>query len=119
MISRRTFITRTSAGGFGLVVWGGLGGRAKLLAEFVSGSTLEPATIGKYLTPLLIPPAMPRAGKITVRGGKNVDYYEIAVRQFSQQILPKGLPPTTVRRHRNARPRRSRHPRDSDEERRA
>jgi FtsP/CotA-like multicopper oxidase with cupredoxin domain len=52
--------------------------------------------IEKYLTPLLVPPAMPRAGKITRRGAKNIDYYEIAVRQFSQQILPQGLPPTTV-----------------------
>ena len=29
-------------------------------------------------------------------GGKPADYYEISVRQFSQQILPAGLPPTTV-----------------------
>ena len=48
------------------------------------------------MTPLLIPPAMPRAGKVKRRRGKNVDYYEIAVRQFSQQILPQGLPATTV-----------------------
>ena len=39
---------------------------------------------------------MPRAGKITIKGGKNIDYYEIAVRQFLQQILPTGMPPTTV-----------------------
>jgi hypothetical protein len=39
---------------------------------------------------------MPRAGTIVQRGGKNVDYYEISVRQFSRQILPAGLPPTTV-----------------------
>jgi FtsP/CotA-like multicopper oxidase with cupredoxin domain len=29
-------------------------------------------------------------------GGKPADYYEISVRQFSQQILPAGLPATTV-----------------------
>ena len=28
--------------------------------------------------------------------GKNIDYYEIAVRQFQQQILPAPLPRTTV-----------------------
>jgi FtsP/CotA-like multicopper oxidase with cupredoxin domain len=39
---------------------------------------------------------MPRTRKLTVRGGKNIDYYEIAVRQFQQQVLPAGLPPTTV-----------------------
>jgi spore coat protein A len=96
MVSRRTFITRTSAGGVGLFLRAGLGGRSSLLAEFVPGGSLDPATIGKYLTPLLIPSAMPRAGKVKRRGGKNVDYYEIAVRQFPQQILPQGLPATTV-----------------------
>ncbi|MCY0989784.1 multicopper oxidase [Nannocystis sp. ILAH1] len=45
---------------------------------------------------MLIPPAMPRTGKITVKGDKNIDYYEIAARQISQQILPLGLPATTV-----------------------
>ena len=37
------------------------------------------------MTPLVIPPQMPP----TSRG--RVDYYEIAVRQFKQQILPAGL----------------------------
>lgn len=39
---------------------------------------------------------MPRAGTLTQRGGKSVDYYEISVRQIVQQILPAGHPPTTV-----------------------
>jgi spore coat protein A len=94
MVGRRTFIRRTSAGGFGLFLSASLGSR--LLAEIIPGGSLDPATIEKYLTPLLIPPAMPRAGKIARRGGQNIDYYEIAVRQFAQQILPQGLPPTTV-----------------------
>jgi spore coat protein A, manganese oxidase len=96
MATRRTFIKRTAAGGFGLFVWSRLGGVSKLLAQAIPGGTLDPGGIAKFLTPLLVPPAMPRAGKITVRGGKNIDYYEIAVRQFQQQILPPGLPATTV-----------------------
>lgn len=40
--------------------------------------------------PLIIPPAMP----LTSEG--KVDYYEIAARQFEQQILPQGMPMTTV-----------------------
>ncbi len=60
------------------------------------GGTLDPAIVPKFVTPLLIPPVMPKAGRIRQRGGKNVDYYEISVRQFAQQILPAGLPPTTV-----------------------
>jgi FtsP/CotA-like multicopper oxidase with cupredoxin domain len=49
---------------------------------------LDPTTIDKYVDPLVVPPAMPRTGKINVKGGKNIDYYEIAERQFGQQILP-------------------------------
>ena len=39
---------------------------------------------------------MPQAGTIKLKGGKNVDYYEISMKQFAQQILPAGLPATTV-----------------------
>jgi hypothetical protein len=39
---------------------------------------------------------MPRAGTITLPGGKPADYYEISMRQISQQILPAGFPETTV-----------------------
>ena len=39
---------------------------------------------------------MPRAARIPLPGGKPADYYEISVRQVRQQILPAGLPVTTV-----------------------
>jgi bilirubin oxidase len=39
---------------------------------------------------------MPQASTLVQTGGKKVDYYEIAVRQFRQQILPVGWPATTV-----------------------
>jgi FtsP/CotA-like multicopper oxidase with cupredoxin domain len=41
---------------------------------------------------------MPRTSVITTPGQKKIDYYEIAVRQFEQHILPAsmGLPATTV-----------------------
>src|SRR5574339_812859 len=45
---------------------------------------------------MLIPPVMPRAAVLTQRGGKPIDYYEISMRQFAQQILPEGFNPTTV-----------------------
>jgi len=95
MQTRRSFIARTSAGGFGLFVWSKLGGVSKLFAA-IPGGTLDPLGVPKYATPLLIPPVMPKAGRIVQTGGKNIDYYEISVRQFSQQILPAGLPATTV-----------------------
>jgi FtsP/CotA-like multicopper oxidase with cupredoxin domain len=53
--------------------------------------TLDPTTIPKYSAPLVIPPAMPARVK-----SHSLDYYEIAVRQFQQQILPGGMPLTTV-----------------------
>jgi spore coat protein A len=51
---------------------------------------LDPLSIPKYVTPLVVPPAMPPTARAAV------DYYEIAVRQFRQQILPAGMPTTTV-----------------------
>jgi FtsP/CotA-like multicopper oxidase with cupredoxin domain len=71
------------------------GGTKRALAE-VPGGTLEPLAVPKYQTPMLIPPVMPRADVITSPGGKPTDYYEISMRQFPQQILPAGLPKTTV-----------------------
>ena len=62
----------------------------------IPGGTLHPAAVPKYQTPMLIPPVMPKAGTIKQQGGKNVDYYEISMQQFPQQILPAGLPATTV-----------------------
>jgi spore coat protein A, manganese oxidase len=65
-------------------------------AEPISGGSLDPRSITKFVTPLLIPPVMPRAGKIKGKAGKNIDYYEISMRQFQQQILPDTFPKTTV-----------------------
>jgi len=50
---------------------------------YVPGGTLDSTTIPKYTTPLLIPPQMPMTSSTV-----DYDYYEIAVRQFQQQILP-------------------------------
>lgn len=57
---------------------------------------LDPMTIPKYTQPLVNPPAMPPTTQTTLRGIGSVDYYEIGVRQFSQQVLPPGFPVTTV-----------------------
>ena len=73
----------------------GPGGTKRALAA-IPGGDLDPANVPKYVTPMLIPPVMPRAGTITMRGGKPADYYEISVKQFAQQILPSPLPMTTV-----------------------
>jgi FtsP/CotA-like multicopper oxidase with cupredoxin domain len=65
-------------------------------ADALPGGTLDPTRIPKYLSPLVIPPAMPRTSVIKGADGNRTDYYEIALRQFEQQILPPGIPATTV-----------------------
>ncbi|MEV1128471.1 multicopper oxidase [Agromyces sp. NPDC049794] len=95
-ISRRAFIAAAGALGAGFVMYTVLPGGERVALAEIPGGTLEPEAVPKFQTPLLIPPVMPRSGTAVARGGKNVDTYEISMRQISQQILPAGLPPTTV-----------------------
>jgi bilirubin oxidase len=62
----------------------------------IPGGSLDPGSVNKYVTQLVIPPAMPQTQLSGAPG--NVDYYEIAVQQFTQHILPESLdrPATTV-----------------------
>jgi FtsP/CotA-like multicopper oxidase with cupredoxin domain len=94
MFSRRDFLklSVTSAGTFLI----GSFGTERAFAIPLPGGTLDPLSVPKWLTPLLVPPVMPRAGTIRQTSGKNADYYEISMKQISQQILPAGLPATTV-----------------------
>ena len=52
------------------------------VAQPLPGGTLDPTTIPKYVQPLVIPPVMKDTG--------TANDYDIAVRQFQQQILPGG-----------------------------
>lgn len=96
-ITRRTLL-RAAGAGVGLWFLTSIGGRPVAIeaAAAIPGGTLDPAAIPKYATPLLVPPVMPKAGTVRLKGGKNADYYEISMKQFAQQILPAGLPMTTV-----------------------
>ncbi len=58
-------------------------GGTTVQAAPVTGGTLDPTTIPKYVTPLVIPPVMKNTGP--------AEDYDIAVRQFQQQILPGGI----------------------------
>ena len=49
----------------------------------LAGGTLDPLSIPKYVTPLVIPPVMRTTG--------TANEYAVAVREFKQQILPGGL----------------------------
>jgi FtsP/CotA-like multicopper oxidase with cupredoxin domain len=95
MISRRNFLKLSGA--FLISLYGVAHGKFSIQAQAaIPGGTLDPVPLPKFVTPMLIPPVMPKAGTIKQKGGKNIDYYEISMKQFSQQILPAGLPPTTV-----------------------
>jgi spore coat protein A len=96
-ISRRTFVAWVGGAGAGFYLFGRLPGMSAPVAlAQIPGGTLDPTAVPRFQTPMLVPPVMPRAGTVVQRGGKNVDYYEISMRQFAQQILPTGLPATTV-----------------------
>src|SRR5512132_3195195 len=95
--TRRAFVAWVGGSSAGFYLFGRLPGLATPVAlARVPGGTLDPTGVPKFQTPLLIPPVMPRADTLTQRGGKPVDYYEISVRQLEEQILPAGLPATTV-----------------------
>ncbi len=73
----------------GLYIGTHLGGFRQVAEAAIPGGTLDPLPNGqKYQTALLIPPVMPKAGTIKLKSGKNADYYEISMKQFTQQILP-------------------------------
>jgi FtsP/CotA-like multicopper oxidase with cupredoxin domain len=95
--SRRTFVAWVGGASAGFFLLGRLPGMSAPAAlAAIEGGTLDPLTIPKYQTPMLIPPVMPRAATIIMPGGKPADYYEISMKQISQQILPASMPKTTV-----------------------
>lgn len=100
MLSRRDFIKVGAAGGaMGLVAIFGyvtLGKEFKPFeSKFFPRELLGPKEIKKFQSALLIPPVMPKADTLATGSGE-IDYYEISMRQFEQQILPEGMPKTTV-----------------------
>jgi FtsP/CotA-like multicopper oxidase with cupredoxin domain len=95
MLSRRDFLKISGAGLLSLYAASRGKFAQRVFAFPIPGGTLDPLSVPKYQTPLLIPPVMPKAGTVKYRGQK-IDYYEISMRQFQEQILPSGMPPTTV-----------------------
>ncbi len=90
MLTRRKLLKIGASTGAGLYLTTKFGLSRRAFAQ-VPGGTLPPGVIRKFVTPLVIPPVMPRAGR-----DETTDYYSIAVRQFAQQILPPPHRRTTV-----------------------
>jgi len=94
MVTRRRLIQAGTMGGAAAFLVPGVlrsSTPASAAAAAVPGGSLDPTSVPKYVTPLFALPAMPRAASTS-----GLDYYEIAVRQFAQQILPPGRPATQV-----------------------
>jgi FtsP/CotA-like multicopper oxidase with cupredoxin domain len=91
-MNRRTFVMAAGAAA-GALAFGGMLKFPTTAAAAIPGGTLDPAAITKYVQPLVIPGVMPRSEDQNNFDG---DYYKIAVSQFEQQILPPGMPLTTV-----------------------
>jgi spore coat protein A len=89
MITRRLLLKAGAAAGASSLLPGRTA-MPRLRAAAIAGGSLDAASIPKYVTPLVVPPVMPPVAAAAI------DHYVIAVRQFQQQILPPGLPATTV-----------------------
>ena len=80
VMSRRQLLGMGAAGAAGLFLTGPGGATAVPLRAAKGGAPmLDPASIPKYVTSLVVPPAMPA---VSTSGG--VDRYRIGVRQFRQ-----------------------------------
>jgi spore coat protein A, manganese oxidase len=98
-VSRRTFIAWVGGASAGFYLLGRVPGMSAPVAlAQIPGGTLDPTGVRKFVTPMLVPPVMPRAGTIGNRGGKPIDYYEISMKPVpgGQQILPADYPKTPV-----------------------
>ena len=95
-IPRRTFVRAAGGAGLGFVFYAVLPGGTRVALAQLPGGTLDPASIPKFRSALRIPAVMPQTGTVRLPAGGQADYYEISVRQFRQQVLPAGMPSTTV-----------------------
>jgi spore coat protein A len=91
MATRRDFLKAGTVGGSGLYLASKFGFIERAFTQAVAGGSLDPYGVPRFVTPLHDLATMPR---ISAAGA--VDYYEIAAQQVRQQILPTGLPDTTV-----------------------
>ena len=64
-LSRRTFIRAAGVAGAGFVLYAYTPGGTKRAVAAIPGGNLDPVAVPKFVTPLLIPPVMPRAGTIS------------------------------------------------------
>jgi FtsP/CotA-like multicopper oxidase with cupredoxin domain len=91
MATRRDFLKAGAVAGSGLYLSSKFGFISRAFTQAVPGGSLDPFSIPRFITPLWIPPTMP-----AVNTSSSLAYYEIAARPIRQQVLPVGLPSTTM-----------------------
>lgn len=92
-LPRRSFLTMTGAGMLELFMTDAVG-QPTLVAETAVPRVRPASGVGLFAQPLFLPPTMRSSGKVSTPQG-HADFYDLAVRQFRQQVLPDG-PATTV-----------------------
>ena len=99
-VSRRDFLRIGGGAGAGLFFIGQIGGQ---LFEVPVAAAADPGRHARSRRRAQVPdaaadPPGDAAGghDHACRAASSVDYYEISMRQFAQQVLPAGLPATTV-----------------------
>jgi spore coat protein A len=93
-LTRRTLVGGGITAGAGIALHGGRRVWADAATPVAaSAPPLDPTTIPRYVESLVIPPAMPQTARERRPADlpAEIDYYEIAVRQFPQAILPARL----------------------------
>jgi hypothetical protein len=68
-MSRKQFFKVGAGGVLGLYMGTHLGGSTPVAQAAIPGGNLDPVTLSRFVTPLLIPPVMPRAGAIKRKRG--------------------------------------------------
>lgn len=93
-VSRRTFFRSTTAGALALYTIGA-DGLPQALGVEIPGSTLPATSIRQFTNKLRVPQVASRKSTTSTPYG-TADYYEMSMRQISQQVLPWGMPSTTM-----------------------
>ncbi len=99
-VNRRTFLKSAAFFGAGLFLPQSILPKRNWLKSVrladAAVPTLDPTLVPKYSTELVRPPTIPMHSTLIDSQGEPIDYYEIAIQQFQQDILPTGYRPKTT-----------------------
>jgi hypothetical protein len=79
-------LKKSVAGGAGLYLTSKLGWMGRVYAQ-IPGGTLDPLGVSRYVTPMLIPPVMPKAGTIKLRHAHPIHIHEVVFEVVNRQAI--------------------------------